>query len=145
MYRFNLEPLLNHRLYQEEVLQRELAGLKKRLAAEKAELRALKKKMREYLLGLQQKQKEGSRASEIKLFFDFVDHISRETRAQLQKVARAEQNFSRKREELIAVMKKRKVLDRLKEKGRQAYQQKQLKKERDFMDEVAGRQFHIER
>ena len=145
MYRFNLEPLLNHRLYQEEVLQRELAGLKKRLAAEKAELRALKKKMREYLLGLQQKQKEGSRASEIKLFFDFVDHISRETRAQLQKVARAEQNFSRKREELIAVMKKRKVLDRLKEKGWQAYQQKQLKKERDFMDEVAGRQFHIER
>ena len=144
MYRFNLEPLLNHRLYQEEVLQRELADLKKRLAADKAELRALKKKMREYLAGLQQKQKEGSCASDIKLFFDFVDHISKEVRTQLQKVARAEQNFHRKREELIAVMKKRKVLDRLKEKGRQAYQQKQLKKERDFMDEVASRQFHFE-
>jgi flagellar biosynthesis chaperone FliJ len=39
-------------------------------------------------------------------------------------------------------MKKRKILDRLKEKGLQAYEQEQLKKERSFMDEVAGRQFN---
>jgi len=145
MYRFNLEPLLNHRLYQEEILQRELADLKKRLAAEKDKLRALKKKMREYQQHLRRKQKEGHRASEIKLFFDFVEHIAEEIRAQYQKVAGAEQNLYVKREELIGVMKKRKALDKLKAKGWQAYQQKQLKKERDFMDEVASRQFHFER
>ncbi|MEJ2099664.1 MAG: hypothetical protein P8X68_06770 [Desulfobacterales bacterium] len=111
MYRFNLEPLLNHRRYREEVLQKELADLKKRLAVEKNKLRSLKKKMRKYLQHLQQKQKEG-------LFL--------------------------KREELIAAMKKRKALEKLKAKGWQAHQQKQLKKERDFMDEVAGRQFHFE-
>jgi len=144
MYRFNLEPLLNHRRYQEEILQRELAGLKKRLAAEKTKLRVLKKKMREYLQHLQQKQKKGTCASEIKLFFDFADHISKEIQTQYRKVVAAEQNFSLKREELIAVMKKRKVLDKLKEKGWQAYQQKLLKKERDFMDEVAGRQLNYE-
>jgi flagellar protein FliJ len=144
MYRFNLEPLLNHRRYQEEVLQRELAGLKKRLAAEKDKLRALKRKMREYLRDLKQKQKEGSSASEIKLFFDFVDHISNAIRVQHQKVGAAEQVFFLKREELIAIMKKRKALDKLKAKGWQAYQQKQLKKERDFMDEAASRQFHFE-
>ena len=38
-------------------------------------------------------------------------------------------------------MKKRKTLDRLKEKGLQAYEQEQFKKERSFMDEVASRQF----
>jgi flagellar export protein FliJ len=38
-------------------------------------------------------------------------------------------------------MKDRKILDRLKEKGLQAYEQEQLKKERNLMDEVAGRQF----
>jgi len=144
MYRFNLEPLLNHRRYQEEILQRELADLKKRLAAEKDKLRALKKKMREYLQHLRQKQKEGRRASEIKLFFDFVDHISQDIRDQHQKVAGAEQDFYLKREALIAVMKKRKALDKLKAKGRQAYQQRLLKRERDFMDEVAGRQFNSE-
>jgi flagellar FliJ protein len=144
MYRFNLEPLLNHRRYQEEVLQRELADLKKRLAAAKNKLRSLKKKMRKYLQDLQQKQKEGHSASEIKLFVDFVDYISKETQAQHQKVSGAEQKFFLKREELIAAMKKRKALEKLKAKGWQAYQQKQLKKERDLMDEVAGRQFHFE-
>ena len=138
MYRFNLEPLLNHRRYQEEILQRELADLKKRLAAEKDKLRALKKKMHEYLQHLRQKQKEGRRASEIKLFFDFVDHISQDIRAQHRKVAEAEKKFFLKREELITVMKKRKALDKLKAKGWQAYQQVLLKKERNFMDEVAS-------
>jgi flagellar FliJ protein len=144
MYRFNLQSLLNHRRYQEEVLQRELADLKKRLAGEKDKLRALKKKMREYAQQLQQKQKEGRCASEIKLFFDFVDHISQDIRDQHQKVAGAQKNFYLKREELIAVVKKRKALEKLKAKGRQAYQQRQLKKERDLMDEVASRQFHFE-
>jgi flagellar FliJ protein len=144
MYRFNLESLLNHRRYQEEILQRELADLKKRLAAEKNKLQLLKKKMRKYLQNLKQKQKKGHRASEIKLFFDFVDHISKETHAQYQRVIGAEQAFFLKREELISAMKKRKTLEKLKAKGWQAYQQKQFKKERDFMDEVAGRRFHFE-
>jgi flagellar FliJ protein len=144
MYRFNLEPLLNHRRYQEEVLQRELAALKIRLAAEKDKLRALKRKMRNYLHDLQQKQKEGRCAAEIKLFFDFVGHVSNEIRAQYQKVTGAEQNLYFKREELIAAMKKRKALDKLKAKGLQAYRQKLLKKERDFMDEIAGRHFNFE-
>ncbi len=144
MYRFNLESLLNHRRYQEDLLQRELADLKKRLATEKRKLQSLKKKMRKYLQDLKQKQKKGHRASEIKLYFDFVDHISEETHAQYQKVVRAERAFFLKREELIGAMKKRKALEKLKAKGWQTYQQKQLKKERDFMDEVAGRQFHYE-
>ena len=44
MYKFNLEPLLNQRSYQEEVLQKELAALKIRLAAEKDKLRVLRQK-----------------------------------------------------------------------------------------------------
>ena len=39
-------------------------------------------------------------------------------------------------------MKKRKTLDRLKEKGLQAYELELSKKERSFMDEVAGHQFN---
>jgi flagellar FliJ protein len=144
MYRFNLEPLLNHRRYQEEILQRELAGLKKSLAAEKDKLRVLKKKMLECLQNLQQKQKKGTCASEIKLFFDFTEHIFKQIQTQHRKVVEAEKRIYLKREELIAVMKKRKVLAKLKERGWQAYQQKLLKKERDFMDEVASRRFNYE-
>ncbi|MBW2442725.1 MAG: flagellar FliJ family protein, partial [Deltaproteobacteria bacterium] len=58
-----------------------------------------------------------------------------------QKVLSAERDFSRKRQELVAAVKKRKILDRLKEKGLQAYAQEQLKKERSMMDEVAAQRF----
>lgn len=143
MYKFNLESLLNHRRYQEEVLQKELAGLKKRLVEEEHKLRTLRKKKRKFLLQFQKKQKDGCSASEIKLYFDFVDHLSKEIDAQHQNVLEARRTFNFKRQDLIAAMKKRKTLDRLKEKGWQTYQQEQLKKERDLMDEVAGFQFRL--
>ena len=142
MYKFNLEPLLNHRRYQEEVLQKELAGLKIRLAAEKDKLWVLRQKKRKFVQQLQEKQIDGRPASEIKLYIDFVDQLSKEMEAQRQNVLEAERNFNLKRQDLIAAMKKRKTLDRLKEKGLQAYEQEQLKKERSFMDEVAGHQFN---
>ena len=142
MYRFNLESLLNHRRYQEEVLQKELAGLKIRLAAEKDKLWVLRQKKRQYVQQLQEKQTDGGPVSEIKLYVDFVDQLSKETEAQRQNFLEAERHFNLKRQDLIGAVKKRKTLDRLKEKGLQAYQQEQLKKERSFMDEVAGHQFN---
>ena len=145
MYRFNLDPLLNHRRYQEEILQKELAGLKIRLAAEKDKLRVLKKKKRQYLGQLQLKQQSGRPVSEIRLYLHFVDHLSKEMNAQNQRVLRAEKGFNLKRQDLIQAMKKRKTLEKLQEKGFQAHQQKMLKKERDSMDEVAGNQFNLRR
>ena len=139
MFRFNLEPLLNHRRYQEEILQKELAGLKVRLTAEKDKLWVLKQKKRKYVQALQEKQTAGRLASEIKLFVDFVDQLAQEMEIQKQNVLEAERNFNLKRQDLIAAMKKRKTLDRLKEKSLQAYEQEQSKKERNFMDEVANR------
>ena len=141
MYQFNLESLLNHRRYQEEILQKELAALKIRLAAEKEKLGILRQRKRESIQRLQGKQSQGCPASEIKLYVDFVDRLSKETEAQRQNMMKAERHFNQKRQELIAAMKKRKTLDRLKEKGLHAYEQEQLKKERNFMDEVAGHRF----
>jgi len=143
MYRFNLEPLLNHRRYQEEIFQKELAGLKTRLVAEKDKLRVLKKKKRQYLGQLQLKQQSGRPVSEIKLYLHFVDHLSKEMNAQNQRVLRVEKGFNLKRQDLIQAMKNRKTLEKLQEKGFQAHQQKMLKKERGFMDEVAGNQFNL--
>ena len=141
MYQFNLESLLNHRRYQEEILQKELAGLKIRLAAEKDKLWILRQKKRKYVQQLQEKQTDGRPVSEIKLFVDFVEQLAKEMEVQRQNVLHAERDLNLKRQDLIAAMKKRKTLDRLKEKSLQAYEHEQLKKERSFMDEVASRQF----
>ena len=145
MYKFNLESLLNHRRYQEEILQKELANLKTLLAAEKQKLRVTKKKKRKYLRQLRQKQKESRAVSEIKLYLDFVDRLSKDLAAQNHRVVKAERRFNQKRQDLIVALKRRKTLDKLKEKGRQAHQQKILKKERDFMDEVSTHQFILKK
>ena len=142
MYQFNLEPLLNHRRYQVEVLQKELADLKIRLDAEKDKLWLLRQKKRKTVLLLQEKQTDGRPASEIKLYIDFVEQLSKKMEAQKQNVLEAERNFSLKRQDLVAAMKKKKILDRLKEKGLQTYEQEQLIKERNLMDEVAAHQFN---
>ena len=141
MYQFKLEPLLNHRRYQEDVLQKKLADLKKRLQAEQYQLRHLKKKKRYNLQLLAARQKQGRPASELKLYVDFIDHLTVELKAQAERVMEAQRRFDATRQELMAAMKKRKVLEKLREKGRRAYAQTRLKKERALLDDVAGHQF----
>jgi flagellar FliJ protein len=141
MYQFKLETLLYHRRYQEEVLQKALADLKKRLLKEQHQLRELRKKKRRNAQLLAAMQRKGRPASELKLYVDFIDHLTAELTAQAKRVMEAQRRFDAARKELMAAMKKRKVLEKLKEKGRRAYEQTQLKKERALLDDVAGHQF----
>lgn len=141
MYQFRLDPLLNHRRYQEEVLQKELADKKKHLQAQQYVLRDLKDKKRQNRQQLETMQKQGSPASELKLYVDFIEHLKTELEAQLERVRQAQIQFDSIHHALMAVMKKRKALEKLKEKGRKAYDQIQLKKERALLDDVAGHQF----
>ncbi|MGD9269025.1 MAG: flagellar export protein FliJ [Desulfobacterales bacterium] len=141
MYHFKLEPLLNHRRYQEEILQKELAGVKKRLQSEQAQLRVLKKKKRQTLQLLHARQKQGGAAAELKLCVDFIDHLSAEMKTQREKIMQTQRQFDSIHQALLAAMKKRKTLEKLKEKDRRAYEQSQMKKERHLLDDVAGHQF----
>ena len=141
MYQFKLEPLLNHRRYQEEVLQKELADHKKRLLAEQRLLRDLKDRKRQNLQQFQIRQTEGRPASELKLYVDFIDHLTAEMEAQSEKVSEAQRRFNATHQALIAAMKKRKALEKLKEKDRKSYEQAELTKERKLLDDVAGHQF----
>ncbi len=141
MYQFKLEPLLNHRRYQEEIFQKELAGVKKRLQSEQAQLRVLKNKKRQNLQQLHSRQKQGRPASELKLYVDFIDDLTAEMKTQQEKIIQTQRQFDSTHQALLAAMKKRKALEKLKEKGRQAYDQTKLKKERNVLDDVAGHQF----
>ena len=141
MYQFKLEPLLNHRRYQEEILQKELADLKKRLQAEQHQLRNLRTKKRRNVQLLTARQRKSRPASELKLYVDYIDHLTVELTVQAERVMEAQRRFDAKRRELMAAMKKRKVLEKLKEKGQRAYEQTQLKKERAVLDDVAGHQY----
>ncbi len=138
MYTFKLQTLLNHRRHQEEELQQQLADARRKLTDEQNQLRRKKREKQERIHTLQQKQATGCTISDSLLYVSYIEQLCRDIEQQVQRVQQAEKKVRRKRRQLIAAVKKRKILAKLKEKGRQAYLQKQMQNERKFMDEIAS-------
>ena len=138
MFRFKLEALLNHRRHQEEVGQIELAQAQKQLIHEQGKLRRQKKEKRDNLQKLQTKQKAKINAFEIILYVNFINELSKSIARQADCVQVATKRVNQKRNELIKLMKKRRSLERLKEKEWLVHQQKMLQTERKLMDEAAA-------
>ena len=138
MYRFKLQALLNHRRHQEELSQKELADAQRKLSAAQEHLRRLKKDRRDNVQILQARQKERHNTSNILIYINYIEQLSQEIEAQHEQVSRASQAVRQKRDDLIAVVKKRKTLEKLKEKEWLAYQQTMMKAERKFNDDVAA-------
>ncbi len=141
MYRFRLQALLNHRRHQEEVCQKELAEAQRDLSDAQTKLKGIKKDKRDNIQKLKARQAERHNASKILIFINFIDQLSKDLAAQSQEVHRASQHVTEKRENLIAIMKKRKTLEKLKEKEWHAYQQNMMRAERKFNDEVAATRY----
>ena len=142
MYKYTLEPVLNHRKIMEENLQKELGACKNMLAEEKRRLGRFVKSRHTLLRELKQKQEQGITGSEVILYLSFIEELTKDMEQQREKVAEIGNRVDRKREELVEVMKKRKTLERLKEKAWHAYQKEILKSEQDMMNELAIRGFN---
>ena len=138
MHRFKLEALLNHRYHQEELCQKELAQTERLLADEKGKLRCRKREHRENIQQLQAKQKVSINVSDIILAVNFIQQLSKDIEDQTKCVREAAKTVSQKRNELIIIVKKRKTLEKLKEKEWVAYQKKIMQNERKLMDELAS-------
>jgi len=138
MYQFKLQALLNHNHHQEEVSQKELAEAQRELTDARKKLKGLKKDKHENIQKLQTRQEGRHHKSEILIFINYLSQLSNDIKAQAQQVHTAAENVTQKRNHLIAIMKKCKTLEKLKEKEWHEYQRKMLQAERKFNDEVAA-------
>jgi flagellar FliJ protein len=138
MYRFKLEALLNHRRYQEEVCQKELAKARRALSDEREKLDRKKSEKQESLERLQTKKNENPTVSGIMLHMNYLTQLSRDIEDQALRVHNSTKLVDQKRDELISVMQKRKILKKIKYRDWQRYQQKFMQDERKLMDEVAS-------
>ena len=136
MYEFTLQSLLNHRKFIEETLQKELSLFKRSLIDEKKKLKDYEKARNNLLVKLQQKQRESITVSENLLYFNFLVRMASDIDKQRDRVRDVEKKFDQKRDDLIAAMKERKTLEKLKEKQLNAYNHKLMKIEQDFMNEA---------
>jgi len=141
-YRFNLEPVLNHRRLVEETLQKNLAILKKSLIDENERLITYEESRVQLLEELQQIQKEGTTTSDILLYLPFIEQVSKDIERQKKRVLELEKQVEQNLKDLLEATKNKKALQNLKEKAFKTYNQKLIKNEQDFLNEVAVSQFH---
>jgi flagellar FliJ protein len=142
MYRFNLEPVLNHRRLVEETLQKDLAISKISLIDETERLITYKKCRNKVLEELKQIQKKKTTTSDILLYLPYIDQVSKDIERQKKKVLELEKKVQQNLKDLLEATKKKKALQKLKEKSFKAYNQKLLKNEQDFLNEVAVSQYN---
>ena len=115
---------------------------KRSLIDEKKKLKDYEKVRNNLLVKLQQKQRESITVSENLLYLDFLVRLASDLDKQRDRVRDVEKKFDRKRDDLIAAMKERKTLEKLKEKQLKAYQHKLMKNEQDFMNEAGINMFN---
>ena len=142
MYRFNLEPVLNHRKLVEETLQKDLALLKISLIDENKRLITYEESKVKLLEELQKIQKEGTTTSDILLYLPYIEQVSKDIERQKNKVLELENKVEQNLKDLLEATKKKKALQKLKEKAFKAYNQNLIKNEQDFLNEVAVGQFN---
>lgn len=142
MYQFKLESLLNHKKILEEILQKELAVLNNSLLQEKGKMQSYKEENIYITADLENNQKQGITISRNLLYFDYIKQLSEKIDKKRNTIHEIENSASMKRIDLIEAVKKRKILDKLKEKGLESYVTRLNKKEQDFLNEVAINSFN---
>ncbi|NNF99214.1 MAG: flagellar export protein FliJ [Desulfobacteraceae bacterium] len=145
MYKFRLQALLEYKKHIEDTLQGELGEIRLQLAAEERKMELLSKKEDDIKTKLKRLQEAPSTANEIIMYHQYLARLGHDLGRQQKQVIAIESRCEEKRLEVVEAMKKRQILEKLKEKGLQAYSKKLLKKEQDFLNEVAVTRFNRRR
>lgn len=141
MFQFRFEALLNARRHAEECLQKEFSEARRTLADEQSILKEKKSNRRHCLQEQQRKQRQGFRGPDMMLFLAYLQRLERDIDVQQKRVASAERKAGQKRQALIEAVKKRKIIEKLKEKDQESHRQALAEAERKFIDDVAARNY----
>ncbi|MFZ3047228.1 MAG: flagellar export protein FliJ [Desulfatirhabdiaceae bacterium] len=134
---FIFETLLNQRIHQEEKIQKEMAICSRTLLDEQQILDQFENDRNRVLQEVRLKQNEGVTVSEQVLYMNFLEGMVSLIQIQNEKVRQGERQLDHKRLELIEAVKKRKILEKLKEKSQKCHMDHLLKLEQNLLDEAA--------
>ncbi len=141
MFHFRFETLLTARRHAEECLQKELAEARRALVDEQSALKDKKSSRRQCLQEQRRKQRQGFRGPDMLLYQTYLQRLEHDIDVQQKRVASAERKAAQKRQTLIEAVKKRKILEKLKEKDQESHRRALAEAERKFIDEIAARNY----
>jgi|APFre7841882590_1041340.scaffolds.fasta_scaffold34368_2 flagellar FliJ protein len=144
MYRFNLQVLLDYRKHIEEGLQIELAQIQRVFERERQSLLSYQREKHHYEEELARREEHEILVSEALLYRDYLRGMRIKIREQRAVVAKVKVELDTKREALLEATKRRKVLEKIKERDWKRFMETVLKKERIFLDELGIRKYQRE-
>ncbi len=137
MYRFPLEPVLNHQKFKEDSFKQELSRLEEAILAARIEAERISRQREKYERLLMDKEKGGLEVATARVYLSFVDHLAGEINTQKKKILKMESDCKVVRDRLLDIIKRREMLESLDEKGHIAYDKGELKEEQIFLNELA--------
>ena len=136
MFRFNLETLLKYRTMLEERAVLEFSERARVLEREKKVLEDITRQRGAVMLQFLEKQRGDLSSADVATFVSYIHELKRRQQEQDAIVRRAAAETEQKRRALVEAMKKRKVMETLREKKFQAYRSDRQLKEFKEMDEI---------
>jgi flagellar FliJ protein len=141
MYRFNLQVVLDYRKRIEEGLQIELSQIQRELEKEKQLLLAYRREKNYYEEELVKREEKEINVNEALLYRDYLRGMRIRIKEQRDIVTKAKGDLDIKQNELLNATKKRKVLEKVKEKEWKRFKENIERGERILVDEVGMRKY----
>ncbi len=138
MFRFKLDPLLNFRRRQEEEKQRDLALAAREFMKVDFELEEFTEQRKQAAVALNEKGRQSEDVSVLRLYEDFIKGRDYDIVNKKKEVQNARDSVTKRQEVLLEYVKKRRSLETYRERREAAYRKEEARKDRIFMDEVAG-------
>jgi flagellar FliJ protein len=136
MFRFNLETLLKYRTMIEEKAVLEFSEKGRVLEKEKGVLEDINRQRGAVMLQFLESQRGDLSAADISAFVSYLHELKRKQQEQGAVVSRCAADVEQKRKVLVEAMKKKKVMETLRDKKFQAYRADQGLREFKELDEI---------
>ncbi len=137
MFRFKLQPLLKFRKRQEEGKQREVAVINRELIGARNQISEFSAQRKEAVIKLTEISAHATGVNVIRLYEDFINGTDADIVWKEKEMETINKKLADKQTELAEYVRRRRVLELLRDRQKEAYEKEENKKERIFTDEVA--------
>jgi flagellar protein FliJ len=137
MFIFKLQSVLDYRINIEEKILNEFSKIRRELEAEELKLKNLKQERANLIDALRKMQNRSLHIDDITLYISYVEQVREDEKKQKILIVQVKEKLEAKRKELLEAVKKKKVMEKLKERHTEEYEDSMRMMEQKNFDEMA--------
>lgn len=141
MFVFKLQSVLEYRKNIEEKIQNEFSGKKRELESLKSGIKSLIKERAGLIAEMRNMRNKPVPADDFAVQFSYVKHVRENEKAQKIVIHNVKEQVESKRKELLEAVKKRKIMEKLKERHKEEYGNNLRNAEQKSSDEMSVLKF----